>query len=951
MRHFLFLLTFLATATLQSATVIEDHADLPILTPSLAKRETLKLRLDNGLEAYLVSDPDTEKSTAILAVNVGSWQDPEENQGIAHFLEHMLFLGTKKYPQERGYMEFIGDHGGMTNAFTANDMTAFLFNVDNSAFPEALDRFSQFFKEPLFNVSGVNREMHAIDQEYAKNLENDDVRQLWLMKEQTAEDHPNKTFQMGNLASLNNTSRETLIKWYKEHYSANLMKLIVVSNAPISTLKTLVINDFEAIPDSEKKPFSTDKMIMDPAMAGHKVYFEPMKHERSVTLVWDLPPAIADMRDSKPERVICHVLGHEGKESLLAQLKREHLAEELSCGGQRIGGKNMLAFLEIKLTKQGLHEVDTVIERTFQAIKMLKQEGIPPALFNEIQKMEKVQYQYQPRTDSFYQLIVDAQNLIEEDMSTFPQQSAVTERYDPEAIQKLLAVMTPKNTYYYIKAPKDALPIPLDKTEKWLGVSYASAAIPEETLQKWSSIGENPAITLPARNPYIPDDLSIKAQQSDTAFPAPSLILNNDHGAVYFAEDKEFHVPKISWTFTVKTPAVNDGDARSQVLTDLYIRAFKDHLENESYLAKLAGLKYTIEKTNYGIAITINGYSDKAPLFLNTLLDALHKADIPNADTFRIHKETLARKYDNFLMESPLDQTIEKLRSILYKEFTTNKQKATAIRKVTLKEFKQFAHTLLEKTYLEALLYGNITQDQAQKIAQQAIAALASDPYPKDEQQKVAIAVLPETSGPFYLDFKTKAQGNAALLAIQQTPFSFTNRAAQQILEQTMSTPFFSELRTKQQTGYIVITAAQEIEKQLFTFFAVQSNTHTPRDLLARFELFIETFKQEPVPEARFDAIKRTQLIQLETGPKNIKEMGEMLNKMAFTYDGDFLWLQKRIDAMEALTYDEFLSTAHNMLSKQNHRRLAILMRGSTNGELAYQRAKNINELKRLSSY
>ena len=64
----------------------------------LDKSEIRTLVLDNGIRVYLLSDPKFNVSAASMSVEVGSLQDPNERQGLAHFLEHMLFLGTKKYP-------------------------------------------------------------------------------------------------------------------------------------------------------------------------------------------------------------------------------------------------------------------------------------------------------------------------------------------------------------------------------------------------------------------------------------------------------------------------------------------------------------------------------------------------------------------------------------------------------------------------------------------------------------------------------------------------------------------------------------------------------------------------------------------------------------------------------------------------------------------------------------
>ena len=88
-----------------------------------------------------------------------------------------MFLGTKKYPDEGHYATFILKNGGAKNAATGEDYTYYYFDVKNEAFTEAVDIFSQFFKEPLFSESATEREMNAVDSEYRKNL-SEDLRRL-----------------------------------------------------------------------------------------------------------------------------------------------------------------------------------------------------------------------------------------------------------------------------------------------------------------------------------------------------------------------------------------------------------------------------------------------------------------------------------------------------------------------------------------------------------------------------------------------------------------------------------------------------------------------------------------------------------------------------------------------------------------------------------------------------
>lgn len=118
----------------------------------------------------LIQDDEADKSSAALDVHVGAALDPKPLFGTAHFLEHMLFMGTEKYPSENEYAEFIINNGGCDNAWTNMTDTNYHFDVSNEAFGEALDRFAQFFLSPLLSESATDREMKAVDSEYNMKL-------------------------------------------------------------------------------------------------------------------------------------------------------------------------------------------------------------------------------------------------------------------------------------------------------------------------------------------------------------------------------------------------------------------------------------------------------------------------------------------------------------------------------------------------------------------------------------------------------------------------------------------------------------------------------------------------------------------------------------------------------------------------------------------------------------
>ena len=102
--------------------------------------------------------------------------------GVAHFVEHCLFLGSEKYPDENGYKSFLAAHGGRSNASTSLHTTTYKFEIMADFGDDALDRFAQFFVAPLFTASGTGREVQAVDSENSKNLTADSRRRLQILK-------------------------------------------------------------------------------------------------------------------------------------------------------------------------------------------------------------------------------------------------------------------------------------------------------------------------------------------------------------------------------------------------------------------------------------------------------------------------------------------------------------------------------------------------------------------------------------------------------------------------------------------------------------------------------------------------------------------------------------------------------------------------------------------------
>lgn len=921
---------------------IPNKATTPLLSPTFKDRQSLKFTLKNGLQVYLISDPNAEQSSAALVVETGSWEEPKDHPGLAHFLEHMLFLGTAAYPDENGYHRYITQHNGVDNAFTTNDSTAYVFSINNDAIEGALDRFASFFKEPLFNPSGVSRELNAIDQEYAKNIENDSFRLQHALKAVARPEHPESGFHMGNSKSLSNTTPQDLKKWFQEHYSANIMRLAVYSSLPLDKLKELVIEDFGDIPNNNRTPFIVNSPVLRDDVSANIIFIEPFQNERTLAVVWEMPRKFAHMNDSHPEKVICNIIGDEGKTSLLAELKREGLATSLACGILPQSREHKLVYVDIGLTEEGLKKYPTVVERLYQTLAMLRKEGIPQSLFEEFQKQAQLDYQFQERRVPFKEAMYHAMSLPNEPLDTYPEKNELLTQYDPLAIDNLLRFLNPQNAQIIVTAPYRETRVKATEKEPWLGVSYTIKALPRNLFSKWLDATPHDAITLPEPNPFLPGNLNVLAK-NETQIPlkgnpppnrgvaTPIVLLDDETGRVYYNQDTLYQIPKVDLIFTLRSPEITPARSRTIALTELYVKCVEDSLNDIAYTAQQAGLRFSIKAAdnNNGVRIQVQGYSDKA----SQLFDAIVKYLVnPGCDEakFNRYKDLLLRSYADKALDSPVEQAIEALKNILYKDFATPKEKDSALKKTSMEEYKEFVKNLYTSNFIEGVIYGNISQKDAKRVLHKLKETIGGSPYPPAKQFKKQLLILPN-KGPYYWEDSIQAQGNAAILAIEGGPATYKRRALQQILAQATREAFFQDLRTQQQTGYLVFSGGEEMEGELIDYFGVQSNTHDSRDLLARFELFIEEYlKKLPseITQERFEIIKKALTEQMRQPPKDLDTMAELIYELAFTYFGAFDRPEKRVEAFKAITYPEFLEFAKENLGKNNRRRLGILLRG-----------------------
>lgn len=807
-----------------------------IIKSPLDSREYRQLQLENGLSVILVSDPDSDKAAVSMNVEVGSNANPDDRPGLAHFLEHMLFLGTEKYPEAGSYQAFISSHGGSHNAFTAYENTNYFFSVEASALPGALDRFAQFFIAPLFTAEYVDRERHAVDSEFQAKRRDDSRRSFEASKQVLNPDHHYSRFAVGNLDSLSNTRegdvRDALIEFYQRYYSANLMTLSVLGTEPLDTLEQQVKALFSAVPNRDSAPFIDTAPLFEADRLPAQLNISTLRDTRQLSLSFPVP-AYREYWQQKPLYYLSSLIGYEGKGSLLSHLKQQGLAQGLSAYPAMDLPDSAMLRIQVDLTEQGWQEVDRVTEAVFSFIELLRADGIDPELYREEQQLAEIQFRFRDRQDPMHLVMQLSQAA-----SHYPDEYLLKGDYylgefDASLIRRYLDRMTPDNMLLTLEGKN----LDTDQTEPLYNTDYGIYPISSERLQRWQKPADLAALEVRNPNPFIPSDLTLIASDEQTI---PQEVWSVPGARLWHLTDGEFNRPRADFYFTLLSPVANQGPEQA-LLASLYTRMVEDQLNETLYDASLAGLSASLYPHQRGISLRLSGFNDKQPLLLNRILSALKQPDLEPARFERIHQQ-LRERLSNSLKDKPYNLAFDQLYTQLLQSWSTE-DKLKQLDSIRLDDLTAFYPQLLEPAELRVLSHGNRSREQATAMAQSVKEQL--QPGTTAWQAKPATVVSLPSGKPLTRNLDTEHHDSTALLYLQGPDESLETRAATALINEIIATPFYTSLRTEKQFGYIVSSNFMPLQERSGLALVVQSPNTDPIQLNAEYQQFLQRMRDE----------------------------------------------------------------------------------------------------------
>ncbi|KAK4492122.1 hypothetical protein RD792_002919 [Penstemon davidsonii] len=722
------------------------------------------------------------------------------------------------------YDSYLSKHGGSSNAYTETEHTCYHFEVKREFLKGALTRFAQFFISPLVKAEAMEREVLAVDSEFNQVLQNDSCRLQQLQCYTSALGHPFNRFFWGNKKSLADAMdkginlRDHILKLYNDNYFGGSMKLVVIGGETLDVLEDWVLELFSSV---KKDLLVKPELGLDmPIWKTGKVYWlEAVKDVHILDLSWTLPSMRKDYL-KKAEDYLAHLLGHEGKGSLLFFLKAKGWVTSISAGvGDDGMHRSSIAYIfgmSIHLTDSGLEKIFDIISFVYQYLKLLHQDPPQEWIFKELQDIANMDFRFaeeQPQDDYAAEL---AENLL-----VYPPEHVIYgdyayEVWDEETVKYLLDFFRPRNMRVDVvtKSFNKSHDIQL---EPWFGSRYTEEDIPFSLMESWKDPPQiDSSLHLPSRNSFIPRDFSIRADMASSDASFPKCILDGPDIKLWYKIDKTFKLPRANTYFRI-TLKGGYSNIRNAVLTELFILLLKDELNEIIYQASVAKLESSVSLYGDKLELKLYGFNDKLSVLLSKVL-ATTNSFSPKDDRFR--------------------------------SFWDVEDKLLLLNDLSLADLKAFIPDLLSQLYIEGLCHGNFLEEEALHVSDIFRSNLSIQPLPFELRHKEFVMCLP-SSADLVRDVrvKNKLETNSVVeLYFQIEPEDGTKliklKALTDLFEEIVEEPLYNQLRTKEQLGYVVDSSTRVTYRVLGFCFRVQSSEYNPVYLQGRIDNFINGFEE-----------------------------------------------------------------------------------------------------------
>ncbi|KAJ2335854.1 metalloprotease [Coemansia sp. RSA 2681] len=819
------------------------------------------IRLPNNLVVMCVQDAETEGAAAVLSVDVGSNMDPVELQGLAHFLEHMLFM-----------------------------------------------------------KDCVDRELCAVDSEFKGLLNNDFWRFYQLSCNLSNTEHPFSKFMIGNIETLKQSAKDNgldlhveLLNFHNKYYSSDIMKLVVCGNHSLDQLVEWAALKFSGI---KSKGDNVQRIVDYPVSAenlGKAVYFETVNDKHMINIAFPVPNTKAMYRHD-PFKYIAHLIGHEGQGSILAYLKKQGWVTGLGVWSTVSQNNGFSDFtISINATPEGQGCYADILRAIFAYVKMLVTSGPQEWIQKEMSLMKRIEFDNAARVDALdwvlnYLHLIHNEYVAPEHVLS-KDNAYETSNYDD--VLHCLSFINPNNFRVFLGATKHSS-IDCSEVEPYFGTKYHVDSISSDLLLELAGDAINvDGLCLPEKNLFIPSDFTIKNANmlGAEAVLRPMLLKLNDNFELWFKQDDQFNTPKGCISLSIKTPTVNSSP-RNHLMSSLFCAMLSSKMLESLHNATNAGLEFSIFSTSSTIEVSVSGFSNKLPTLLATVLDSTKAFKVDDTQC-SIYVAKYKQYYANVANSTP------SLLSDIYRRYVDDASEwhhqllEAELAKITPSKLQEHVDSLFDVTFTKMMMVGNFDEEEALRMADKVQSIVKPTPNLGYMLDKPSVYNFEPGYYLHQVQVPNAACLNSAVLSRISCGLASNSRDAVllEVLKKFVHDSFFAQIRTKHQLGYSVHASTKVSPVGRSELLLQVEGESNPMYVTLHINKFIDDMQQRLIDmtDEAFSNRVQSLIKQYQERVKNIDiEAGKYLIEVK---DGtyDFTYRDEKVKLLQMVAKEELL--------------------------------------------
>lgn len=340
-------------------------------------------KLKNGVRLIIAPRTETKAVAVMIGVAAGSRYEDDKVAGISHFCEHMFFKGSKKRPTPKEVNDFINDIGGMYNAYTDKELTAYHVKISSDHLLEIFDYFSDNLINPLNLKEEFDREKGVVIEDIKMHKDRPMEEVMELFEEQIFTEKSLGRRIAGSVESVSKITHEDLLKYESEHYIAENLVIVVAGNLGNLSEEEVIQKVEEYFNIRSGKPLPNKKSSNRDLCA---VAVDKRKTEQTNLVIGFGGPSVKDEEDRYAFRLLAGILGGSSSSRMFSEVREKRglaYATETAYQGYSDTG-SILTLANVANDK-----IDEAAKAIIEEYRKIKLEDVSPEELTRVKEIMK----------------------------------------------------------------------------------------------------------------------------------------------------------------------------------------------------------------------------------------------------------------------------------------------------------------------------------------------------------------------------------------------------------------------------------------------------------------------------------------------------------------------------------------------------------------------------------